>query len=207
MLTLCAAGLAACSPADGNHVPSSFSAAVPDQPPPGFAAIDLILAPHAPVAAGSETSGPSGAVWYRAIDATSKDYGATLEWYVRAQHLRANWVYRIELGVGNDIVYSIASARTDANGSLANHGALTRLADQYCVGTTAPPQPFAANLVLDFSVKADGSGSGPVAMSGPFIGETKSLPCGGNGDGAFDVWLVSRGPASAAPPPPTTKGE
>ena len=157
----------------------------------------LVPAPHAPAAPGASAA-PAGAAWYRAIDAGSTDGSATLEWYVRAQHLRANWVYRIELGVGKDIVYSIASARTDANGSLANHGALTRLADQYCVGTTAPAQPFTADLVLSFSVKADGSGSGPVAMSGPFIGETKSLPCGGNGDGTFDVWLIAHEPASAA---------
>jgi hypothetical protein len=198
MLTLCAAGLAACSPADGTHVPSSFSADVPDQPPPGFATVDLIPGPHAPVPADAGVNIPSGAVWYRAIDAGATDYSATLEWYVRAQHLRANWVYRIELGVGNDVVYSIASTRTDATGSLANHGALTRLADQFCVGTTATPQPFAANLVVTFSVKADGSGSGPVAVSGPFIGETKSLPCGGNGDNRFDIWLVSRQPVSMA---------
>jgi hypothetical protein len=202
MLTLCAAGFVACSPADGAHVPSAFSAAIPDQLPPGFATLDLVLAPHAPVPAGSATGDPSGTVWYRAIDATSTGAGATLEWYVRAQHLRANWVYRVELGVGSDIIYSIASARTDAAGTLTNHGVLTRLADQYCVGTTAPPQPYAADLVLTFSVKADGSGSGPVAVSGPFIGQTKSLPCGGNGDGGFDVWLQSRGPVTASP----TKG-
>ncbi len=167
----------------------------------------LTPTPHTPSTTGAGSAVPAGAAWYRAIDASSNDGSATLEWYVRAQHLRPNWVYRIELGVGKDIIYSVGSARTDANGSLANHGALTRLADQYCVGTTAPPQPFSADLVLSFSVKADGSGSGPVAMSGPFIGETKSLPCGGNGDGTFDVWLIAHDPASAGATTTAVKGE
>ena len=135
----------------------------------------------------------------RAINAGSAGYAATFEWYVRAQHLRSNWVYRIELVVDTNVVYSVGSARTDASGTLTNHGALTRLADHFCVGMPATPEPYAARMVLGIKVKSDGSGSGPVTASGPFIGHGQTLPCGGNGDSNFDYWLVSRQTFSAGP--------
>lgn len=162
----------------------------------------LVPAPHEALAGVSGQDAPDGSAWYRAINAGSAGYAPTFEWYVRAQHLRSNWVYRIELVVDSTVTYSIGSARTDANGTLANHGTLTRLADHYCVGMPAVPQPYAAKLVLGIKVKSDGSGSGPVTASGPYIGHGQTLPCGGNGDSNFDYWLVSRQMFTAGSNPP-----
>jgi hypothetical protein len=153
----------------------------------------LVLPAHSSLGGNSRNDIPTGSVWYRVIDAGATDYSATLEWYLRADHLRRNWVYRIELAVDSQLVYSIGSARTDGNGSMSNHGAITRLADRYCVAAPAPPQPFTTKLSIGLLVKSDGSGNGRVTARGPSIGHLP-LPCGGNGDDNFDYWLVSSGP-------------
>jgi hypothetical protein len=168
---------------------------MPSEPPPGFATIRLIPPAHSALRGNSSNDTPAGSVWYRVIDAGATDYSATFEWYLKGDHLRRNWVYRIELAVDSQPIYSIGSAHTDGNGSMTNHGAITRLADRYCVGAPAPPQPFTTKLLISMRVKSDGSGSGPVTARGPSIGHLP-LPCNGNGDSNFEYWLVSSGPFS-----------
>jgi hypothetical protein len=96
--------------------------------------------------------------------------------------------------VDDRATYSVGSGRTDENGTLTTHGTLERFADQFCVGEAATPQPIAGSHVLAIGVKTDGSGPGAAGYGGPLTDPTRALPCGGNGDGVFEYWLVGADP-------------
>ena len=113
---------------------------------------------------------------------------------MRAHGLPPRLAFRIELTVDDHASYSVGSARADDNGALAAHGALTRFADQFCVGDPAPPQSVSGNHVVAVSVKSDGSGAGAAGRGGPLTDPTRALPCGGNGDNVFEYWLTSTRP-------------
>ncbi len=191
-VTAAALGLTACTGSDAGQRPGSPSStsAVPDDPPPGFATLVLAPADPRPPTRGEGQNAPTGAVWYRA-QAAGASSEVWFEWYVRAQRLHADLIYRIEATVDDRATYAIGSARSDDNGMLTAHGNLTRFADQYCVGEPVPPQPVAGPHTIRISVKRDGSGSGPAGFGGALTDPSRALPCRGNGDGVFDYWLVS----------------
>lgn len=188
----CAVALAGCT--DSDTTPSRlgsqvYSTAVPDSPPPGFAMVMLAPTNPPPPTSGTGRSAPGGSFWYRM--ATPADAPApTLEWYVRAQHMSADRAYRVELTVDDRWRYSVGSTRTDGFGVFAAHGILKRFEDQYCVGQPTVPMPLATSHTLVVSVKADGSGRGG-GPAGGLMDPHRSLVCNGNGDGAFDYWLIS----------------
>jgi hypothetical protein len=117
------------------------------------------------------------------------------EWYVQAQHLAPNLVFRVEITVDGHNVFSVGSARANRTGVLVAHGVLPRFADQYCVGTApTPPLPLNGLHQVSVGVKRDGSGAGSASAAGPLTDPGRMLPCGGNGDGNFEYWLASPAP-------------
>src|SRR5579862_6453814 len=174
----------------GRPAVPGMSSAAPDVPPPGFAMLMLAPTDPPPPLGGVGRDAPSGTIWYRTVTVPG-GADATFEWYVRAQHLTPNRAFRIELSVDDRATYSVGSGRADQNGALTAHGVLDRFADEYCVGQPAVPLPVAGRHVLGVSVKADGSRAGGATSGGSLTDPERSLPCAGNGDGAFDYWLTS----------------
>jgi hypothetical protein len=188
-----ALALAACTGMDTSRsdqpAPPSTAGSAPDSPPPGFATLVLEAANPRPIS--RDIAAPAGSVWYRMVQVEDPSPGSALEWYVRAEHLLAGHVYRVEMTVDKHYTYSVGSARADAEGVLAAHGILPRFADRFCVGAPAPPGPLTAGQHVAVGVKRDGSGAGPVSPIGPLTDPGRTLPCGGNGDGNFDYLLAS----------------
>jgi hypothetical protein len=140
-------------------------------------------------------------VWYHFGGPAGAPTGP-LDWYVRAHHLLPDRIYRVEMTVDDHATYSVGRARSDDNGTFTVHGTLSRFADQFCVGDPAIPQPVSGEHLIGINVKRDGSGAGATTDGGPLTDPTRELPCGGNGDGVFDYWLVAPnviciGPAQA----------
>jgi len=195
-VALVLASVAACAGTDTGHGrPGSpgTSSAVADDPPPGFATLVLAPSDSRPGSSDRAAPAPTGTVWYR-VGPQQSTLDPVLEWYVRADHLAPHRVFRIELTVDDRATYSVGSARADDAGMLTTHGTLVRFADQVCVGEPAAPQSIAGSHVVVVSVKSDGSGAGAAGYSGPLTDPTRALPCGGNGDGVFEYWLVGSDP-------------
>ena len=154
----------------------------------------LMLAPAEPLppTSGTGPNAPAGSFWYRIAAPAGAPFW-TFEWYVRAQHMAANRAFRVEFTVDDRWRYSVGSARTDGFGVFAAHGTLRRFEDQYCVGQAVVPAPIASSHALSVTVKADGSGRGG-GPAGGLMDPERSLACNGNGDGAFDYWLIARNP-------------
>ncbi len=189
----CAVALAACGDSDttpGRPGSPAYSTAVPDTPPPGFAMLMLAPANPPPPTSATGANAPSGSFWYR-MATPAADGSTAFEWYVQAQHMAADRAFRVEFNVDGRSIYSVGSARTDGFGVLAAHGTLKRFADQYCVGQPTVPVPIDGTHVVAVAIKADGSGKagGP---AGGLMDFQRSLACNGNGDGAFEYWLVTR---------------
>lgn len=183
---------------------SGYASIVPDSPPPGFAMLMLAPAQPAPASAGTGASAPAGSFWYL-MTTPPGEASPTLEWFVRAQHLVPNRAFRVELSVDGRSTYAVGSARADASGVLAAHGSLSRFADQYCVGQPSTPVALTGKHAVGVSIKADGSRPGD-GSGGDVMDPGRSLPCAGNGDGAFEYWLTGKsvihlgGQAAGSPP-------
>jgi hypothetical protein len=164
------------STSGGPDVGLDAAMAVPATRPSGFTAVMLVPAEQA--SAGQAT--PSGEFWY------STSNGA-LEWYLRAQHLAGNRMYRVEITTDESARYAIASVRADASGSIAAHGVLGSFTNRVCVGDDASRPQF-LNEAREFRValKDDGSRATSPSITAP----GGDLPCVGNGDGKWDYVLV-----------------
>jgi hypothetical protein len=194
-LATCAVVLAGCADSDstpGRPGSPGYSTAIPDTPPPGFAMLMLAPAEPLPPTSGTGRNAPAGSFWYRIATPAGAQFPA-FEWYVRAQHMAANRAFRVEFTVDDRWGYSVGSARTDGFGVFAAHGTLRRFEDQYCVGQAVVPSVITTSHTLAVTVKADGSGHGG-GPAGGLMDPERSLPCNGNGDGAFDYWLIARNP-------------
>jgi hypothetical protein len=167
-----------------------YTNAIPDTPPPGFAMLMLAPADPPPPTSATGPHAPSGSFWYR-MATPAGDASPAFEWFVRAQHLTPDRAYRLELTVDDSARYAIGSARADGAGIWAAHGTLSRFADQYCVGAPAVPQATTGRHSIAVAIKADGSATGG-ASGGGVSDPERSLECDGNGDGAFDYWLIAR---------------
>lgn len=186
-----------CGGSDSGHSGTGQPVAgtdVPDVPPPGFATVVLTAADPPPASSDQGPSAPSGTVWYRMTNTPQSGHPPSFEWYVRGRQLRPGRIFRVELSVDDRGTYSVGSGRSDSAGTLTAHGTLTRFADQYCVGTLAEPMSLLGPHRLSFSVKSDGSGAGSATFGAPVTDPRRALPCGGNGDGIFDYWLVAHEP-------------
>lgn len=62
------------------------------------------------------------------------------------------------------------------------------------------PQPISGHHTVAVSVKSDGSGAGAAGAGGPLTDPTRTLPCGGNGDGVFEYWLAGTDPIQIGDP-------
>ncbi len=201
-VALLVACVAACTGTDTGHshpgMPGA-SSAVADDPPTGFAT--LVLAPSDPLPTSTDPDAPrpTGTVWYR-VGSGQSTPDVAFEWYVRAHHLPPHRAFRVELTVDDRATYSVGSAHTDESGTLTTHGTLARFADQFCVGEPATPQSVAGTHVVVVSVKSDGSGAGAAGYGGPLTDPTRTLPCGGNGDGVFEYWLIGTDPIQVGAP-------
>jgi hypothetical protein len=191
--TVVVAAFLACSGSDTGHsqpVLPGVTNAVADDPPSGFATLVLTPADPLPSLAQPGANAPIGTVWYHVGGPAVAPTGP-LDWYVRAHHLLPDRIYRVEMTVDGHATYSVGRARSDDNGTFTVHGTLSRFADQYCVGDPAAPQPVSGEHQIGISVKRDGSGAGAAAGGALLTDPTRALPCGGNGDGVFDYWLVA----------------
>jgi hypothetical protein len=161
----------------------------------GFAQVPLVPAYPAASASGTGPHAPAGSLWYRVSPSATDAQASALEWYVHATNLQPTRAYRFDFVVDGTDTYSVGSGRSDAAGSMTSHGTATRFADDYCVSTVTGPQAIAGRHTLAFTLKSDGSGSGPAsAPSGPFTEPGRTFPCHGNGDGLFENWLVTQPP-------------
>jgi hypothetical protein len=118
----------------------------------------------------------------------------------------ANRAFRVEFTVDDRWRYSVGSARTDGFGVFAAHGILKRFEDQYCVGQPVVPAPIPSSHVLSVTVKADGSGRGG-GPAGGLMDPERTLACNGNGDGAFDYWLIAPKPIHLVNGQPTGEAQ
>jgi hypothetical protein len=171
----------------GDAVGSDDSAAPAPASFDGFDSVALT-----PASGARDADAPSGIMHYQVVS-------GALDWYVSARALAAGRAYRVLLAAADGREYAVASRRAGGDGTFAAHGVETALMNRQCVGTEDPSRRSLTEAgPLTIAIKSDGSRAGGTTGSN-LLGSRSSLPCNGNGDGAFDYVLRSAAQIPVAP--------
>jgi hypothetical protein len=170
----------------------ALAVAVPAHRPVGFEELDLAQKDSTWNIIPPEQGGAWGIFWYR-------PRGSSFDWFVRAQDLTPDRVYRLLLTVDGKI-YAIASLLADSRGLLRGYGSLDSFRELICVSRKDWDTPTSLEGTHQFGVwiqddgtKLSSHGKSAGLPTRP-VGREK-LPCAGNGDGAFDLRLTELSPA------------
>ncbi|MFN2433618.1 MAG: glycosyltransferase [Gemmatimonadota bacterium] len=165
--------------------------AFPSERPDGFEELALVQKDAALRVVAPEHGRPAGGFWFRPS-------ARTFDWYVWAEGLAPVRAYRVLLAA-DDRTYAVASFWSTAAGSLRGYGSLESFREGVCVSREDfdPPTRLRGEHDIRVWIQEDGSESAAAAGGSDLLtrGAAEALPCGGNGDGSWDLLLVELAPA------------